>query len=155
VAEAAIAYLTTGETPAFLSEADQAPLALLLELCAQLEGHPRHLGIHSGAMVVTAAPITSRVPTEPATMPGRSVVQWDKDGLEQVGLVKIDLLSLRVLSAISDTLALVEETTGETIDLPGLTYDDPAVYRMIARGDTVGVFQVESRAQTQMIPRLQ
>jgi error-prone DNA polymerase len=82
------------------------------------------------------------------------VVQWDKDGLEQVGLVKIDLLSLRVLSAISDTIALVEQTTGERIDLPGLTYDDPAVYRMIARGDTVGVFQVESRAQTQMIPRL-
>lgn len=88
-------------------------------------------------------------------MPGRIVVQWDKDALEDVGLVKIDLLGLRMLSAIADTLKLIEETTGTTPDLDKLSFADPAVYEMITQADTIGAFQIESRAQTQMLPKLQ
>ncbi len=134
--------------------ADRAPLALLLDLCEQIEGFPRHLGIHSGGMIITGAPLMGRVPTEPATMPERVVVQWDKEALEEVGLVKIDILGLRMLSAVSEAAALVAETTGVSPDLDALTFDDPAVYQMIGQADTIGVFQVESRAQAQMLPRL-
>ena len=106
-------------------------------------------------MVITGPPLAERVPTEPATMPGRVVVQWDKEALETVGLVKIDLLGLRMLSAISEAVEIIYETTGERVDLDHLTFDDPAVYDLIASADTIGVFQVESRAQSQVLPRLQ
>ncbi|HIQ05286.1 MAG TPA: error-prone DNA polymerase, partial [Anaerolineae bacterium] len=125
-----------------------------LDLCRQIDGFPRHLGIHNGGMIITGSPLIEMVPTEPATMPGRVVVQWDKEALEAVGLVKIDLLGLRMLSAIAGALEIIEETTGERPDLDRLPLDDPAVYELIASGDTVGVFQVESRAQAQMLPRL-
>ena len=128
--------------------------AKLLELCRQLDGAPRHLGIHNGGMVVTGPPLSERLPTEPATMPGRFVVQWDKDGLEDAGMVKIDILGLRMLSAISEAVQHAETLTGQPPDLDHLTYDDPAVYRMISAADTIGVFQVESRAQAQVLPRL-
>ncbi len=105
-------------------------------------------------MVITAHPLMSRVPTEPATMPGRSVVQWDKEALEAAGLVKIDVLGLRMLSAIAEAAALIEATTGEAPDLDNLTFDDPSMYKMIADADTLGVFQVESRAQAQILPKL-
>ncbi len=124
------------------------------EITRQIKGLPRHLSIHNGGMIITGPPITDRVPTEPATMPGRSVIQWDKDSLEDAGLIKIDLLGLRMLSAVAETLRLVEQTTGERIDLDALTFDDPAVYDMICEADTIGVFQVESRAQAQVLPRL-
>ena len=133
---------------------DQTPLALLLKLSEQIEGFPRHLGIHSGGMIITGTPLMGRVPTEPATMPDRVVVQWDKEALEDIGLVKIDILGLRMLSAISDALSLVAESTGEAPDLEALSFDDAAVYDMIGEADTIGVFQVESRAQAQMLPRL-
>jgi error-prone DNA polymerase len=129
-------------------------LDTLLDLARQIEGSPRHLGIHSGGMVIAGAPLMGRVPTEPATMPGRVVVQWDKEGLEDVELVKIDILGLRMLSAISETGKIIEESTGRLPDLDSLTFDDPAVYEMIGSADTVGVFQVESRAQAQMLPKL-
>jgi error-prone DNA polymerase len=128
--------------------------ALLIDLCRQLDGAPRHLGIHNGGMVLTGPPLSERLPTEPATMPGRVVVQWDKDALEDAGLVKIDVLGLRMLAAISEAVAHVEALTGEALDLDKLTYDDPAVYRMVSAADTIGVFQVESRAQAQVLPRL-
>ncbi len=128
---------------------------ILYELCDEIADFPRHLGIHSGGMIITGVPLMGRVPTEPATMPDRVVVQWDKDGLEEAGLVKIDILGLRMLSAIKDTVTLVAETTGEEIDLDALPFTDPAVYEMISAADTVGVFQVESRAQAQVLPRLQ
>ncbi len=131
-----------------------APWEQLLDLCAQIDGFPRHLGIHNGGMVITGQPLADRLPSEPATMPDRVVVQWDKDSLEEAGLVKIDLLGLRMLSALDEAVALVEETTGTRPDLDGLTFDDPAVYEMISRANTVGVFQVESRAQAQMLPRM-
>lgn len=136
------------------AEADPSARALLLELVEQIQDFPRHLGIHSGGMIVTGVPLMGRVPTEPATMADRVVVQWDKDALEAIGLVKIDLLGLRMLSAVRDAVALVAETTGERIELDALPFTDPAVYAMIASADTVGVFQVESRAQAQMLPRM-
>ncbi len=141
--------------PADLRPDDERPVALLLDLCRQIDGFPRHLGIHSGGMIITGSPLMSRVPTEPATMPERVVVQWDKESLEDVGLVKIDILGLRMLSAISETLSLIGQTDGQVPDLAALTADDPAVYAMISQSDTLGVFQVESRAQTQMLPKLQ
>ena len=105
-------------------------------------------------MIITGAPLMGRVPTEPATMPDRVVVQWDKDGLENVGLVKIDILGLRMLSAVSEAEALLAELAPGAPALDSLTFDDPAVYQMIGEADTIGVFQVESRAQAQMLPRL-
>ena len=128
--------------------------SLLLELAYQIEGFPRHLGIHSGGMIITGPPLMGRVPTEPATMADRVVVQWDKDGLEDAGLVKIDILGLRMLSAITESLELIEEMSGSMPDLDNLPFTDPAIYEMIGRADTVGVFQVESRAQAQMLPRM-
>ncbi len=127
---------------------------LLCTLAPLLHGLPRHLGIHNGGMIITGSPLVEMVPTEPATMPDRVVTQWDKDSLEDVGLVKIDLLGLRMLSAIAEAVKIVKETTGERPDLDHLPLDNPAVYELITSGDTIGVFQVESRAQAQMLPQL-
>ena len=143
-----------GDSAALAATPEQSTLKLLLELASQIEGFPRHLGIHSGGMVITGAPLMGRLPAEPATMAGRVVVQWDKEGLEDAGLVKIDVLGLRMLSAISDAVALIAEADGAAPDIDNLTFTDPAVYRMIAEADTIGVFQVESRAQAQVLPRL-
>lgn len=136
------------------SEHDDVPLNMLLDLCDQIEGFPRHLGIHSGGMIVTGRPLQGRVPTEPATKEDRVVVQWDKEGLEDTGLVKIDILALRILSAITESLATIEALTGHRPDIDNFTFDDPAVYEMISQADTIGVFQVESRAQANTLPRL-
>lgn len=130
-------------------------LSLLLDLSRQIHGYPRHLGIHNGGMILTGPPLTTRLPTEPATMANRVVVQWDKESLEAAGLIKIDLLGLRMLSAIAETVQLIEQIHGITPDLEQQSFKDPAVYEMIANADTLGVFQVESRAQSQMLPRLQ
>jgi len=129
-------------------------LTLLQNLCRQLHGFPRHLGIHNGGMVITSAPLARRLPTEPATMPGRVVVQWDKEALETAGLIKIDLLGLRMLSALAEAEQLISDLAGQSPPLDRLSFDDPAVYDLIARADTLGVFQVESRAQAQILPRL-
>jgi error-prone DNA polymerase len=126
----------------------------LIEFARQLRSFPRHLGIHNGGFVITGSPITEYVPTEPATMEKRFVVQWDKDSLEDSGLVKVDILGLRMLSAIAETVKLVEETQGIHLDLDTLTFDDPRVFQMMCLADTMGVFQVESRAQTQILPFL-
>ncbi len=115
---------------------------------------PRHLGIHVGGMIVTARPLVEVVPIEPATMPGRTVTQWDKDDIEEVGLVKIDILGLGMLSLIQDCLALIEQHHGVKIDLAKLSYDDQEVYDMLCKADTVGLFQVESRAQMATLPQL-
>ncbi len=131
------------------------PFRHLLRLVPQLIGIPRHLGIHNGGMVVSGPPLSEVVPLEPATMDGRVVTQWDKDALEGVGMVKIDLLGLRMLSTIEDAVTIVEGQTGERPDLTALTRDDPGVYDMLCQGETIGVFQVESRAQANLIPRFQ
>jgi error-prone DNA polymerase len=122
----------------------------VFELAEQIDGFPRHLGIHNGGMVITGGPLSHRVPTEPATMADRYVTQWDKEALEDIGLVKIDILGLRMLSAVAEAAQMI----GQPHVLDGLTFDDPAVYDMICAADTVGVFQVESRAQAQVLPRL-
>ncbi len=125
----------------------------LLALCAEIDGFPRHLGIHVGGMLVTRTPITELVPIERATMPGRVVTEFDKEDVEALGLVKIDLLSLRTLGAVSDALDRIERDTGTRPDLDALPHDDPEVFRSIKTADTVGVFQVESRAQMQALPK--
>ncbi|MEW1908422.1 error-prone DNA polymerase [Kitasatospora sp. NPDC085895] len=124
------------------------------ELAGQLRGLPRHLGIHSGGMVLTRRPVAETCPTEWARMPGRSVLQWDKDSVAAAGLVKIDLLGLGMLSALHDTCDLVARHHGVRFDLATIPPDDPAVYDMLCRADTVGVFQVESRAQASALPRM-
>ncbi|MBX3065079.1 MAG: error-prone DNA polymerase [Anaerolineae bacterium] len=123
-------------------------------LTRQLHGFPRHLGIHNGGFILTRQPIAHRVATEPATMPGRIVVQWDKDSIEDAGLVKVDVLGLRMLSAISAAVNIVAESTGAAPNLSDLSPTDPAVYAMLTAADTVGVFQTESRAQMQTLPKL-
>ena len=127
----------------------------LLQLAPQLVGIPRHLGIHNGGMVISGPPLCQIVPLEPATMEDRVVTQWDKDGLEGVGMIKVDLLGLRMLSAIEDAVTIIEGQTGERPDLTTLTRDDPEVYDMLCRSEAIGVFQVESRAQASLIPRFQ
>ncbi len=125
----------------------------LLTMCAEIDGFPRHLGIHVGGMLVTRTPLIDLVPIERATMPDRVVTQYDKEDIEQLGLVKIDLLSLRTLGVVSDALDRIERDTGERIDLDALPHDDPEVYRSIQAADTVGMFQIESRAQMQSLPK--
>lgn len=131
-----------------------SPLALLADLLRQIDGCPRHLSIHSGGMLITGPPLDEVVPLEPATMPGRIVCQWDKESVEDAGLIKIDLLALRTLGLISEALECIAASGAPVPDLDRLSLDDPALYQMLQRGDTIGAFQVESRAQQQMLPRL-
>lgn len=126
----------------------------LLPLLRQIDGCPHHLSIHSGGMLITRAPLDAIVPLEPATMPERFVCQWDKESVEDAGLIKIDLLALRTLGVVSEALTYITEITGSAPDLDALPLDDPVVYQMLQRADTIGAFQVESRAQQQMLPRL-
>jgi error-prone DNA polymerase len=115
---------------------------------AEIKGFPRHLSIHSGGFTLSADPLIETVPIEPARMEGRTIVQWDKDDLDAMGLLKVDLLSLGMLSALRKTLDLVGRKLHE------IPAEDPRTYQMIQRADTVGVFQIESRAQMSMLPRL-
>jgi error-prone DNA polymerase len=136
--------------------ADHAPRnrwQWLLTLCAEIDGFPRHLGIHVGGMLVTRTPLIDLVPIERASMPNRVVTQYDKEDVEQLGLVKIDLLSLRTLGVVSDALDRIQRDTGRRIDLDSLPHDDPEVYVSIQAADTVGMFQIESRAQMQSLPK--
>ena len=130
------------------------PPEAVQQLAAQFKGQPRHLGIHSGGMVICDRPIADVVPVEWARMADRSVVQWDKDDCASAGLVKFDLLGLGMLEALHHMVDLVEETTGRTVHLWELSLDDDHVYDMLCRADSVGVFQVESRAQMGTLPRL-
>ncbi len=125
----------------------------VLELARQLENHPRHLGIHSGGMVMCDRPVIEVCPVEWGRMENRTVLQWDKDDCAAAGLVKFDLLGLGMLSALRHTMDLVAEHHGLEVDLAGLEQDD-AVYDMLCRADSIGVFQVESRAQMSTLPRL-
>ena len=126
----------------------------LIHLVSEILGFPRHLSQHVGGMVLTRLPLCEIVPIENASMPGRTVVQWDKDDLDALGILKVDCLALGMLSAIRRCLDLIKEHTGESLTLATIPAEDPAVYEMIQRADTVGVFQIESRAQMSMLPRL-
>jgi error-prone DNA polymerase len=128
---------------------------LLAGLAGEMEGFPRHMSIHVGGMVISDGPLADVVPIEPAAMPGRTVIAWDKDDAAAAGLVKIDLLGLGMLTLIAEGIRLVRETSGVEIDLARLGYDDPKVYELLCKADTVGVFQVESRAQMNTLPRVQ
>jgi error-prone DNA polymerase len=123
------------------------------ELCERIQDLPRHLGQHSGGMVVCQGQLDSVVPLEPATMPGRVVVQWDKDDCADMGIVKVDLLGLGMMAVLEDCLELIPKHYGEPIDLAQLPPDDTPVYETLRRADTVGMFQVESRAQMASLPR--
>ncbi len=123
-------------------------------LAAQLLNFPRHLSQHSGGFVISRGKLTRLVPVENAAMPDRSVIQWDKDDLESLGLLKIDVLALGMLSAIRRALELVSERRGERFDMQDIPPEESKTYEMISRADTIGVFQIESRAQMSMLPRL-
>ena len=125
-----------------------------LELCVKFQDLPRHLGQHSGGMVVCQNQLDSVVPLEPATMPGRVVVQWDKEDCADMGIVKIDLLGLGMMAVLEDSLKIIRDDYGEEIDLGQLPMNDPTVYQTLQKADTVGMFQVESRAQMACLPRL-
>jgi error-prone DNA polymerase len=126
----------------------------VLELAARIEDFPRHLGIHSGGMVICDRPVSEVCPVEWARMEDRSVLQWDKDDCAAAGLVKFDLLGLGMLSALHYARDLVRDHEGETVDMAHLDLNDQKVYAMLQRADSVGVFQVESRAQMATLPRL-
>jgi len=127
---------------------------LLVDLVRRMQNLPRHLGQHSGGMVLAAGRLDEIVPLEPAAMPGRVVVQWDKDDCADLGIIKVDLLGLGMMAVLEDAIPLVREHDGIALDLAHLPHDDPAVYAMLQRADTIGVFQVESRAQMATLPRL-
>jgi error-prone DNA polymerase len=129
-------------------------LRRLLGLVEQIRGLPRHLGQHSGGVVIAAGHLDEVVPIEPASMKDRRIVQWDKDDCSQMGIIKIDLLGLGMLAALEVTTSLIREKEGIEIDLAKLPPDDPATYAMMRAADTVGVFQIESRAQMATLPRL-
>jgi error-prone DNA polymerase len=129
-------------------------LRRFLELCLAVQDLPRHLGQHSGGMVVCQGQLDSVVPLEPASMPGRVVVQWDKEDCADLGIVKVDLLGLGMMAALEDSLQLIHDHYGEEVDLAHLPPNDPAVYRALQNADTVGMFQIESRAQMSCLPRL-
>ena len=126
----------------------------VIDLATQIRNLPRHMGIHSGGMVICDRPIADVCPVEWARMENRSVLQWDKDDCAAIGLVKFDLLGLGMLSALHYAIDLLAEHKGIEVDLARLDLSEPAVYEMLARADSVGVFQVESRAQMATLPRL-
>jgi error-prone DNA polymerase len=129
-------------------------VARLVALTRELVGFPRHLSQHTGGFVISRGPLEELVPIENAAMPERTVIQWDKDDLDELRLLKVDVLGLGMLTAIRRALALVSARRGSEFRLADIPAEDPEVYGMICRADTVGVFQIESRAQMAMLPRL-
>ncbi len=125
-----------------------------IELCERIQDLPRHLGQHSGGMVICAGQLDAVVPVEPATMPGRVVVQWDKEDCADMGIVKVDLLGLGMMAVLEETIEIIRAHDGESVDLARLPADDCTVYQALQKADTVGMFQIESRAQMSCLPRL-
>jgi error-prone DNA polymerase len=124
------------------------------ELCLAVQDLPRHLGQHSGGMVICQGQLDSVVPLEPASMPGRVVVQWDKEDCADMGIIKVDLLGLGMMAVLKDSIELIRDHYDEEVDLAHLPQDDKQVYSTLQQADTVGMFQVESRAQMSCLPRL-
>ncbi len=137
----------------FRSCFDSTPWEAFISICRQIADFPRHLSIHVGGMLISSCPLTEIVPLENAAMPGRVVCQWDKDGVADAGLIKVDLLGLRMLSLVQEVCELVEASEGRKIELGKIPLDDSRVYDMICDSDTVGVFQIESRVQMQTLPQ--
>lgn len=126
----------------------------LVRLCDEIEGLPRHLGQHSGGMVISGGRLDEIVPLERARMEGRIVVQWDKDDCADLGIIKVDLLGLGMMAVLEDSIPLIRKHEGVEVDLAKLPPDDPKVYSALRKADTIGVFQVESRAQMATLPRM-
>ena len=138
---------------------DDGRVVMALEMARAILGFPRHLSIHVGGFVLSAAPLVEVAPIEPATMPNRTIIPWDKDDLDTLGFFKVDVLALGILTAIRKTLALVQHDPRVAASWPGeqlarIPREDPLVYAALCEADTVGVFQIESRAQMAMLPRL-
>ncbi len=123
-------------------------------LTSEIMDLPRHLGQHSGGMVICQGQLDCIVPLEPASMPGRVVVQWDKDDCADLGIIKVDLLGLGMMAVLEDTIQIVRDKYGEEVDLAHLPENDPDVYTCLQKADTIGLFQVESRAQMSCLPRM-
>ncbi len=132
----------------------QARIKKFFQLYQAVRDLPRHLGQHSGGMVICQGQLNSVVPLEPAAMPGRVVVQWDKEDCADLGLIKVDLLGLGMMAALEESIQLIRESYHEEVDLAHLPQDDPLVYEALQKADTIGLFQVESRAQMSCLPRL-
>ena len=128
-------------------------IAVYLNLCQRVQALPRHLSQHSGGMVVCQGQLDSVVPLEPATMPGRVVVQWDKDDCADLGLIKVDLLGLGMMAVLKDSIGLIRDHYGDEVDLAHLPQDCPDIYDTIRKADTIGMFQIESCAQMASLPR--
>jgi error-prone DNA polymerase len=135
-------------------DVSQPRIRKFLEMYVGVQDLPRHLGQHSGGMVICQGQLDSVVPLEPATMPGRVVVQWDKDDCADLGLVKVDLLGLGMMAVLEETLQRIRESYREEVSLAHLPPEDPATYTALQRADTIGMFQVESRAQQAALPRM-
>jgi len=133
---------------------DSLAVRQLVTLCGQIMGFPRHLSQHTGGFVLTRGPLSELVPIENAAMPDRTVIQWDKDDLDAMGLLKVDVLALGMLTAIRKALDFIGQRRGFDFQLQDIPPEDPATYDMFCAADTVGVFQIESRAQQSMLPRL-
>ncbi|MBI1181089.1 MAG: PHP domain-containing protein, partial [Alphaproteobacteria bacterium] len=129
-------------------------LMLALELAGELRGFPRHLSQHTGGFVISRGPLCEVVPIENAAMADRTVIEWNKDDLDELGLIKVDVLALGMLTAIRKTFEFIRIHYGQVIDLASVPQGDPGVYAMVQEADTIGVFQIESRAQMAMLPRL-
>ena len=129
-------------------------VAKFLDLYMSIQDLPRHLGQHSGGMVICQGQLDSIVPLEPATMPGRVVVQWDKEDCADMGIIKVDLLGLGMMAVLKDCITLIKDAYNEDVDLAHLPAGDPLVYETLQKADTVGMFQVESRAQMSCLPRM-
>jgi error-prone DNA polymerase len=134
---------------------DDLDVRQLMTLTRQLMGFPRHLSQHPGGFVLTRGPLSRMVPIEAAAMEDRTVIEWDKDDLDAMGLLKVDVLALGMLTAIRKALEFISMRRGFEFQMQDIPAEDPSTYDMICKADTVGVFQIESRAQMGMLPRLQ
>jgi error-prone DNA polymerase len=139
--------------PEFRHKADAPLWRDLVKLAAEIDGFPRHLSQHVGGMIISSEPVAALVPIEQGGITGRYVCQWDKDSVDDAGMIKVDFLALGMLSLVEECVELIAERRGCCVDLSRIDYADDAVYDMICAGDTIGVFQIESRAQMQLLPR--
>ena len=147
--------LELARIPEYAARLEAPPWRYLIELSQELAGFPRHVSQHSGGMIISSAPLVDLVPVQPASMAGRYLCQWDKDSCDDAGFVKIDFLALGMLSLVEEALRLIPANGKAPVDLSRIDFTDQEVYDMICAGDTVGTFQIESRAQIQTLLRTQ
>ena len=140
--------------PEFKDRVDAPVWQDLIDLATQLDGFPKYLAQHPGGVIISSSPLVDLVPVQPGAIEGRYIVQWDKDAIDAAGFIKIDFLALGALSQMQEALQLIEGRTQSYIDLSRIDFEDEAVYQMLHRADTIGIFQVESAAQMQTIPRI-